>query len=110
MNRIYHLPNEVYIAYHLSKQEPHNAVRFGIDVQSSLIQADWPTPVLHWSGCREERSIKGALLWRGMRVRMGAHIGLPTAAVDPVTGRMDYLGNCRMIVEITIIIVIDVKR
>lgn len=28
-----------------------------------------------------------------MRVRAGAHIGIPTCSVDPVTGRMDYLGK-----------------
>eukprot|EP00659_Diplonema_papillatum_P010651 gene10651-16390_t len=31
-------------------------------------------------------------LWRGLRMRIGAHCGAPTCLPDPVSGRMDYWG------------------
>ena len=70
-----------------------NSVRFALELQSSLLTADWPEQILQWPGCNEERSSNGTLLWRGMRVRVGIHVGFPTYQVDPVTGRMDYLGS-----------------
>ncbi len=40
-----------------------------------------------------ERDTEGALLFRGLRVRMGIHMGRPECRLDTITGRMDYFGG-----------------
>ncbi len=41
---------------------------------------------------RETRGEDGKLLFRGLSIRMGIHVGEPVCEKDPVTGRMDYFG------------------
>lgn len=32
------------------------------------------------------------MLFKGLRVRMGVHVGVPKVARDPMTGRVEYIG------------------
>ena len=52
-------------------------------------------------GSEVKYNSSGKLIWRGMRVRCGAHIGSPTCSLDPVTNRMDYLGKKNLFKNIT---------
>eukprot|EP00659_Diplonema_papillatum_P010623 gene10623-16346_t len=49
-------------------------------------------PLLLQASARLEKDKYGAIIWRGLRVRMGIHTGTPESTLDPVTGRMDYYG------------------
>lgn len=42
---------------------------------------------------KEEYDEHGNLVFRGLRVRMGVHVGKPECKIDAVTGRMDYVGG-----------------
>ena len=68
-----------------------DAVRWCHQAQLALLDAPWPEAIFE----RPEAAIARAgdkVLFRGLRVRMGAHVGEPDCRPDPVTGRMDYFG------------------
>lgn len=69
------------------------AVRWCLDAQEALLQASWPAEVLAHPQGAEERGPQGRLLHRGLRVRMGVHVGEAECRVDERTGRADYLGR-----------------
>ncbi len=59
-----------------------SAVRFCLDAQDRLHHAAWPDSVLG-----------SDVVFRGLKVRMGVHVGDPLCRRDPLTGRMDYYGR-----------------
>lgn len=79
-------------AFMIAFADPVSAVNCCLAAQAGLLAAAWPDEILHAESAAEERSASGALLHRGLRVRMGAHGGEPECRVDPTTGRMDYFG------------------
>jgi len=79
-------------AFMVAFSEPADALGWCLDVQARLLAEEWPEELLaHPEGAQQE-SVSGALLWRGLRVRMGIHVGTPEPREDPKTGRMDYFG------------------
>jgi len=63
------------------------------EVQLSLLKVEWPEELLSQAGAGEE--IGGAddrLLFRGLRVRMGVHVGVPKLKRDPMSRRVEYMG------------------
>jgi predicted ATPase/class 3 adenylate cyclase len=68
------------------------ALRWCLDVQEALLHVPWPAELLEHAVAAEKRGPRG-LLHRGLRVRMGLHVGEPECRVDPRTGRVDYLGR-----------------
>ena len=58
------------------------------------LDEDWPVELSkHPDAAIEPHpSLKGQVLYRGLRVRMGVHYGEPRAERDPITTRMDYFG------------------
>lgn len=63
------------------------AVRWCVQTQEKLLQANWPQELYsHPDSAIEEKN--GILIWKGLRVRMGIHCGNPSCEPDPVTGRM----------------------
>jgi len=69
------------------------AVAWCITVQWLLLKEPrWPAVILESSVGKEEKNSEGELLYRGLSVRMGVHIGTPVCEPDPTTNRMDYLG------------------
>jgi predicted ATPase/class 3 adenylate cyclase len=69
------------------------ALAWCIEAQRRLIGAKWPEILLEKPSGAEQRSAAGELLFNGLRVRMGVHVGTPKARQDPTTGRMDYFGG-----------------
>eukprot|EP01062_Namystynia_karyoxenos_P046940 TRINITY_DN352_c1_g1_i1.p1 TRINITY_DN352_c1_g1~~TRINITY_DN352_c1_g1_i1.p1 ORF type:complete len:1130 (+),score=234.11 TRINITY_DN352_c1_g1_i1:71-3460(+) len=70
-----------------------DAVRWCLYMQEQLLGVAWPERfLLAHPSTRPERDRYGAVIWRGMRVRMGVHAGQPEAGRDGVTGRMNYVG------------------
>lgn len=68
------------------------AVRFCLDAQEALVAVAWPDEILAEELASVETAPDGRVLRRGLRVRMGVHVGEPECRADPVTGRMDYFG------------------
>jgi predicted ATPase/class 3 adenylate cyclase len=69
-----------------------DAVRWCLDVQEVLLDAPWPEEILAEPEAAPVRGPRG-LLHRGLRVRMGVHLGEPELRVDARTGQVDYIGR-----------------
>ncbi|DBA77690.1 TPA: hypothetical protein ACH3X2_008392 [Trebouxia sp. C0005] len=78
----------------LSFRRLEEAVRWSAAVQKALLGMNWPETLLQWGDCQPTRDPNtGALLWRGLRVRMGMSWGRPSYKKPLNTGRADYFGN-----------------
>ena len=75
-------------AFMVAFGDPLAATRWALDVQSALFDADWDDDVLALRPARVEDAV-----FRGLRVRIGLHLGEPECRPDPITGRMDYFGT-----------------
>ena len=70
----------------------HHAVQCALVIQERLMEADWPEEILALPDSAVELDDDGELLFRGLRVRIGIHVGTPRCKKDPVTSRRDYFG------------------
>ncbi|KAK2600228.1 hypothetical protein QQS21_005024 [Conoideocrella luteorostrata] len=61
-------------------------------VQMELLDVSWPSEVLNSVSCQPIFDKDGALIFKGLSVRMGIHFGDCVSETDPVTRRMDYFG------------------
>jgi predicted ATPase/class 3 adenylate cyclase len=68
------------------------AVRWCLKVQQELLRAPWPEELLAETDAAEVRGPRG-LVHRGLRVRMGVHLGEPECRIDARTGQVDYFGR-----------------
>ncbi|MCY1020252.1 ATP-binding protein [Pyxidicoccus sp. MSG2] len=68
------------------------ALRWCLEAQEALLRAPWPADLLALPEAAEEQGPRGTL-HRGLRVRMGVHVGEPECRMNEQTGRMDYLGR-----------------
>ncbi|ATB50246.1 ATP-binding protein [Corallococcus macrosporus] len=68
------------------------ALGWCLEAQDVLLRAPWPVDILSQPEAAEEMG-PGGLLFRGLRVRMGVHVGEPECRVDARSGRTDYLGR-----------------
>jgi adenylate cyclase len=57
-----------------------------------LLEVSWPSEVLNSMSCQPILDKDGALIFKGLSVRMGIHYGDCVSETDPVTRRMDYFG------------------
>jgi hypothetical protein len=55
-------------------REYADALCFALEVQSQLISLDWPKVILMGSD-HAPRTVKGVLLWRGLKMRIAVHYG-----------------------------------
>ena len=78
-------------AFMIAFHDPLCAVRFGAAVQAELLKQEWPEALLAQHNASELKQ-KDTLIFRGLRVRMGAHVGASETEVNPVSGRIDYRG------------------
>jgi class 3 adenylate cyclase/serine/threonine protein phosphatase PrpC len=82
-----------------------DALRWCLNVQIQLLEADWPQEILEapegilvygpkslGNDNAESDNEDKVLLYRGLSVRMGIHVGNPVCELDPITRRMDYFG------------------
>eukprot|EP01065_Artemidia_motanka_P047663 TRINITY_DN7506_c1_g1_i1.p1 TRINITY_DN7506_c1_g1~~TRINITY_DN7506_c1_g1_i1.p1 ORF type:complete len:1606 (+),score=439.86 TRINITY_DN7506_c1_g1_i1:61-4878(+) len=69
-----------------------DAVRFSLGGMTALVDARWPEGLLQYPLCSTE-TMGDAVIWNGLRVRIGAHLGVVNVDVNPVTKRADYFGN-----------------
>ena len=67
------------------------AVEFCLAVQTALLHVDWPEELLQLPHTQEVRDGR-QLLWRGLRVRMAVHCGVPVQERNPLTGGVEYYG------------------
>jgi len=75
-------------------QQPYDALKWCLSVQSALLKAPWDSHLLAHPDSAELFSLGGVLEKRGLRVRMGIHMGTPNSvSTDPTTGRTDYFGQ-----------------
>ncbi|WFD32126.1 adenylate cyclase [Malassezia sp. CBS 17886] len=68
------------------------ALLWCFSVQLRLLTVDWPQEILDSRDGAPVYDDDGALVYRGLSVRMGVHWGAPVCEVDPVNNRMDYFG------------------
>ncbi len=73
-------------AFMVAFASPVRAVNWCIAAQRALQSAPWSEALLARPEACEAPGI------RGLRVRMGVHLGEPLCRTDPTTGRMDYFG------------------
>jgi predicted ATPase/class 3 adenylate cyclase len=80
-------------SFMLAFSSPVEAVHWCLEAQEALLQVAWPKELLAQPEAAEELGARGGLLHRGLRVRMGVHVGEPECRADERTGRVDYLGR-----------------
>jgi class 3 adenylate cyclase len=74
-------------------QDAVNAVEWCMEAQQALLKAEWPKNLLAHPGAAEEwGDTDDRVLFRGLRVRMGIHVGSPKGKRDPTTRRVEYSG------------------
>ncbi len=74
-------------------QSPADALAWCADVQRNLLAVTWPEALLEHPGAAEEwGDIDDRVLYKGLRVRMGVHVGVPKVVRDPMTRRVEYIG------------------
>ena len=66
---------------------PLDAVRWCLAVQQALLENEWPAELLKQPSGRQENK-DGAMVFNGLRIRMGIHVGHPACRRNPITGRM----------------------
>eukprot|EP00906_Rhabdomonas_costata_P000934 RCo001334 len=69
-----------------------NAVRFATQLQLELLHVSWPESLLAERDGSRLLDDDGVVLWCGLRVRVGIHVGSARVEVDPETLRADYFG------------------
>eukprot|EP01065_Artemidia_motanka_P040524 TRINITY_DN5098_c0_g2_i3.p1 TRINITY_DN5098_c0_g2~~TRINITY_DN5098_c0_g2_i3.p1 ORF type:complete len:1229 (+),score=338.54 TRINITY_DN5098_c0_g2_i3:383-4069(+) len=82
-------------SFMVSFGDPAAAVQFGTSVQEKLLSADWPDADFEgasdkWTAVTDD---KGALIWRGIAVRIGIGYDDVQHEENPTTGRCDYRGR-----------------
>ena len=80
-------------AFMVSFQDTLDACRWCVEVQVECLHTEWPEDIC---GVEDTTDIKydddGNVVFSGIRVRMGIHLGEAMAEEDPTTLRMDYFG------------------
>ncbi|KAL0233396.1 hypothetical protein PCE1_001912 [Barthelona sp. PCE] len=71
----------------------NNAVQFAVFIQVMLLMADWPEEILEDPQCCPCES-DGTTIWRGLKIRMGIHVGKPQITWNKIDGRLKYYGSC----------------
>eukprot|EP01087_Luapelamoeba_hula_P003949 TRINITY_DN138_c0_g2_i1.p1 TRINITY_DN138_c0_g2~~TRINITY_DN138_c0_g2_i1.p1 ORF type:complete len:1696 (-),score=223.93 TRINITY_DN138_c0_g2_i1:132-5219(-) len=74
-------------------QEATDAIAWAVAVQHQLMEAQWDEKLLtHPAAAEELGGPEDQVIFKGLRVRMGIHVGAPRSVRDPATRRIDYIG------------------
>ncbi|MFT7520956.1 MAG: putative ATPase/class 3 adenylate cyclase, partial [Kiritimatiellia bacterium] len=76
------------VAFHDSM----TAARWSLDVQETLLAAEWPDELLETEEAGEQTDEHGDIVFRGLRVGMGVHLGEPSVQIDERSRRVEYEG------------------
>lgn len=79
-------------AFMLAFPTASSALSWSLNIQSKLVDANWPQDILRSSYGKEIRDESGRICFRGPRVQMSLHFGTPISQLNPITGRMEYIG------------------
>jgi len=73
----------------------HGALSWSMSVQEELLDCtEWPSELILGSyDCRMEWDTNKRVLFKGLRVRIGMHLGNAERIIDPVTNRPDFFGT-----------------
>jgi hypothetical protein len=80
-------------AFFCSFADSLKAILFCVEVQEALMDTEWPAELLSSTQLNEGNPNSIKPNFRGLRVRMGIHSGVPLCQLDPITQRMDYFGQ-----------------
>ncbi len=76
-------------------QHTTNALEWCSEVQQELIKSEWPKALLEHPGAAEEwGDTDNRVLFKGLRVRMGVHVGTPKLVRDAMSRKIEYMGPC----------------
>jgi class 3 adenylate cyclase len=74
-------------------QDTSKALEWCMTVQEHLMQVDWPKGLLqHPAAAEEWGDTDDRLIFRGLRVRMGVHVGEPRKLFNAMSRRAEYVG------------------
>jgi class 3 adenylate cyclase len=74
-------------------QDTNDAIGWCMEAQLELLKLAWPETLLDHPGAAEEwGDTDDRILYKGLRVRMGVHVGSPRMVRDPMTRRVEYIG------------------
>jgi len=74
-------------------QSTADALEWCMAAQQELVKVNWPKQLLEHPGASEEWGDQDEkVIFKGLRVRMGVHLGQPRAVRDPMTRRVEYIG------------------
>ena len=75
-------------------QNTSDALEWCMEAQHALVNAvEWPEALLNHPGAAEEWGDSDErIVFKGLRVRMGVHVGQPRMVRDPMTRRVEYIG------------------
>jgi class 3 adenylate cyclase len=74
-------------------QNTSDALAWCMEAQLELIKLRWPEALLDHPGAAEEwGDTDDRVIYKGLRVRMGVHVGQPRVVRDPMTRRVEYIG------------------
>jgi serine/threonine protein kinase len=77
----------------LAFQHAADALAWCAEIQQALIKVEWPEALLEHPGAAEEwGDMDDRVLFKGLRVRMGVHVGTPKVVRDAMTRRVEYIG------------------
>eukprot|EP00727_Mastigamoeba_balamuthi_P012937 m51a1_g8266 putative serine threonine kinase (1615) ;mRNA; r:28556-34364 len=79
-------------AFMIAFQSPPDALRFCCAAQLALLAETWDVQLMTQECCAEVQR-DGKTVFRGLRVRMGIHVGIPEVETGE-RGAVDYLGPC----------------
>ena len=74
-------------------QNTSDALEWCMEAQQELVKLAWPEALLDHPGAAEEwGEADNRVIFKGLRVRMGVHVGQPRMVRDPMTRRVEYIG------------------